>query len=152
MSKVSKVSKLAAVASAALMFVLATPAHAGVITDITPCGGKGKILQMRLSGASGSGPHHIVANSDATVEVDFRPAKSHATSRFRLVFETPVGDLPVTDGDFGAITAGKAHTASYKFRPSNLLVGQTVNMRATVTGGSTVEVCAKVAVRVVAAP
>lgn len=107
---------------------------------------------MRLSGASGSGPHRIVANSDATVEIDFRPAKSHAASRFTLVAETQLGELPVADGDLGAITAGKAYTAGQTIRPSSLLVGQTVDMRATVTSGSTVEVCAKVAVRVVAAP
>ncbi|WP_236246749.1 hypothetical protein [Streptomyces sp. CC210A] len=133
-------------AAAGLLLLGAGPAQGGAVTGVENCGGKGRPLELRVSGNDG-GTTTLRLHQSYTVDADFVPAATAEKARFRLTAETPFGELPLGDTATGALRAGTKHTARGSFRAGSELVGRTVKIRATVDTGAHRELCLKFTAR-----
>jgi len=100
----------------------------GVVTPVTPCGGSGTPVQLRIQNCEGAPPCSIYTNIDTLIEGDFIPSTNSALARFRLVAETQQGPITVSDGDLGALVGGQLYTASQTIRIGTTLEGQTIKV------------------------
>jgi hypothetical protein len=148
---VKKITYSVAACALALSLLSAAPAHAGPTGPGQECGGKGKISAFRVSGHSETeaGPVTLEAGTTTRLELDFRPARSHGTTQLHVQTKGAFGQFSYTRGSLGAVNAGDLYTVAHEMTPSQIMVGQDIDVRIEVTGdNNTTEACMQLDVRV----
>ncbi|MFP1625409.1 hypothetical protein ACLB9X_09540 [Streptomyces sp. 5K101] len=139
-------------AACALALVLSTAqAHAGPVGPGEECGGKGTVSDLRVLGhtATDTGPITLDVDRTTRLEMDYRPAHSHATTQLRVRTEGAFGTFVYARGSIGAVQAGALYTVTHEMAPSSLMAGQNVDVRIHVTGDNTTwEACVRLDVRI----
>ena len=119
------------------------------ISPLEVCGGAGDPVRL-LAGDGGRPPVATEPGVGLPMEFVFVPAQDHDSAFFTIVAETPRGDLRLSTGGLGPMTAGKQASAATTIHPSPDLAGQTLNIRFEVSGDDELEAAARFAVTVAA--
>ncbi|MEV4333097.1 hypothetical protein AB0K02_21535 [Streptomyces sp. NPDC049597] len=146
-----KITYSAAACALALLMLSTAPAHAGHIGPAEECGGSGQVSAFRVSGhaEADAGPVTLDVGQTTRFELDFRPARSHASTELHVQTEGRFGRLAYTRAAVGAVTAGNLYTVAYEMAPPPLLAGQNIDVRIHVTGDdNALEACVQLDVRV----
>ncbi len=134
--------------SALLLAAPASPAFGGAVSPVEDCGSVGTPRQVRVSGHEGVPPVEMQVGKDTRFEFDFTPSRDQPNAEFTMVAETAVGEIPVEQHTMVKLATGKTYTVRHTVRPTDLLAGQQMKIRAKVTSGNRTEMCVKILVNV----